>query len=194
MGLLEKIGEFFKREQSDFAGSFTAAAMPPGKPSLATFPTKKFIGSGGMHAYRLRFQVSEEHAMLVVRLLSAFFSLQKDDVVQYGFLQNAENESIHFTLAREFGGIVVELITNSIRLMDALDSLALDPVPPWRAFPKVEPGNFGNLPEPLEYWWSQLWLPFWSALSPAQRQHYLAQQQATPEWTKFIDWHTPHGA
>lgn len=194
VGLLDKISGLFKREQSDFAGSYTAAAMPPGAPDLATFPTKKFIGTGGMHAYRLRFEVSEEHAALVLRTLASFFPLHKRELVQFGFLQNAANESIHYTLTREFGGVVVELITNSIRLMDALDQLALVPVPPWVAFPAMEPATYGSLKDPFEYWWSQLWLPFWTALDPAQRHAYLAAHQASPDWIAFFDWHTPHGA
>lgn len=193
MGFLSKLGSFFQRTPSGFATSFTAASLPAGTPSLSTFPTKRYLGASGMFAWRLRFQVSQAHAPSVLRALAAFFPLEKDDVVQFGFLHNRQGEALNYTATREFGGVVVELITNSLSLMDALDALRLDPVPPWLAFPKVEPAAFGGLPAQMDYWWGQLWLPFWSGLDQQQRKAYLQRCAAPSDWCAFISWHTPHG-
>lgn len=193
VGLLSTLSGFFKREQSDFSAIFTAAALPGGSPAMATFPTKKFIGIGGIHAYRLRFHVSEAAARRVIAALASCFPLSKDGVVQYGLLRNAEGEAVNFTSTREFGGVVVEAITNSLRFMAALDALALAPVSPWDAFPKIEPSAFGSVPAAMDYWWDQIWLPFWSSRGVEQRAQYLDDQQASPEWRAFVDWHTPRG-
>lgn len=194
MGVFSQLCGLFQRAPSGFATSFTAASLPVGTPSLATFPTKRYLGASGMFAWRLRFQVSQAQAPAVLRALASFFPLEKDDLVQFGFLHNPQGQALNYTATRELGGVVVELITNCIGLMDALDALQLDPVPPWLAFPRVEPAAFGSLPPQMDYWWSQLWLPFWSSLDIAQRQIYLERSAASADWRAFIAWHTPHGA
>ena len=193
VGLLQTVAGFFKREQTDFASHFKQRSMPAGVPEVGIFPTKKFIGTGGLYAWRLRFQVAEADAARVVLVLAAGFPQAKASVVQFGLLTNAAGASVNITSTREFGGVVIELITNSLPLMAALDQLQLAPVPPWIAFPKLNPAEYGSLKEPFDYWWSQLWLPFWSTLDAGQRGAYLAARQAAPEWATFCAWHTPHG-
>lgn len=193
VGVFQTVAGFFKREQTDFASHFSAQAMPAGAPSVATYPTKKFIGIGGLHAWRLRFQVAEADAERVVQALASVFPQAKVSVVQFGLLTNDAGASVNITSTREFGGVVIELITNSLPLMAALDQLALLPVPPWTAFPKLNPAEYGSLKEPFEYWWSQLWLPFWTTLDAGQRSAYLVEHDAAPEWATFCAWHTPHG-
>ena len=193
MGLLQAVAGFFKRDQTDFASHFNAQALPAVSPSLATYPTKKFIGIGGVHAYRLRFHVAEEDAERVVKVLGIYFPQAKTTVVQFGLLTNADGAAVNITATREFGGVVIEIITNALDLMAALDQLQLAPVPPWTAFPKLNPAEYGSLKEPFEYWWSQLWLPYWTTLDEAQRGQYLARHDAAPAWATFCAWHTPHG-
>jgi hypothetical protein len=193
VGLLNAVSRFFKREQTDFASHFTLQALPAGTPSLNTFPTKKFIGTGGVHAYRLRFQVAEDDAARVVQALAQQFPDAKPGIVQFGLLTNAAGAAANITATREFGGIVIEFITNSLALMAALDALQLKPVPPWTAFPNMKAGQYGTLKEPFEHWWSQIWLPYWTSLSAAERSRYLLAQHASAEWVAFCAWHTPHG-
>ncbi|MFP3756719.1 hypothetical protein D3C87_1712260 [compost metagenome] len=62
------------------------------------------------------------------------------------------------------------------------------PQPPWIVFPHTEPGELAphvrqGVAEP---WFDREWRPFWTSLTPIQRDLYLDGWQASPEWREAI--------
>jgi len=57
-----------------------------------------------------------------------------------------------------------------------------DVPPPWRAFPEYSPFSSGWRQGNGEYWMGQVWHPFWTGLSQAERADYLERWAAPAEW------------
>lgn len=66
-----------------------------------------------------------------------------------------------------------------------MDDPLLQP-PPWQVFPGMQPADAGARQGAQEAWVDQVWRPFWSALTPSQRQAYLAHWGASEEWQQAI--------
>jgi hypothetical protein len=70
--------------------------------------------------------------------------------------------------------------------------MGLSSIPPWVAFPDVDPEIIGSLQGSIDYWWTWFWLPFWEAKSNKERTDYLIKNNASPEWKEFIELHNPN--
>ena len=56
--------------------------------------------------------------------------------------------------------------------------------PPWLVFPDLDPDELSrHLKQGVaEPWFDQQWRPFWSRLSPLQKEQYLDFWTASPDW------------
>ena len=61
--------------------------------------------------------------------------------------------------------------------------------PPWKVFPEIAAEDFGHYltQGATEAYFDQVFRPFWSALSPSQRQRYLDRWCATAAWRITLD-------
>lgn len=169
-------------------GAYPASACDS-TPSLAAFPPKIFLGDKGVHAYRTEFMVSSEDAARVARAIASEFECVSDGPLQEGSARNGA-KAVHFSLRPEFAGAVVTIVTNSGALLATIDGLGLRPPPPWRVFPDIDPEAVGSLQGSAAYWWDWFFLPFWRAATSAERQRYLEDFKASPDWRECIELHT----
>jgi hypothetical protein len=191
MGLLKRITAALGGGNSidEMVEAYPEAVLD-GALSLSGYPQKSFLGAKGICAYRLEFMVSEQDGARVVDAIASEFEIPSRDTFQDGPARNG-GKSIHFSLRPEFGGAVVVIVTNSVRLIEKIDALHLQPPPPWIVFPCAAPATLGSLQGSLEYWWDWLFLPFWSAADTDERARYLANYPASADWIEFLATHAP---
>jgi hypothetical protein len=144
--------------------------------------------AGTMH--RLELALSEADAVRVIAAIAAVFPLPRRDTFQEGSAQGA-GTAVHFSLRPEFSGAVAVIVTNSTALLDDINALALEPPPPWIAFPKLDPSTAGSLQGSIEYWWNWLFQPFWSVADHDARALHLARNPADQDWQDFVAAHVP---
>lgn len=161
-----------------------------GAGSFSGYPEKSFLGAKGVFAYRMEFMVSERDGARVVEAIASDFELASRATFQEGPASGG-GKSIHFSLRPEFGGALVVIVTNSVRLIEKIDALRLQPPPPWIVFPAVDPSTLGSLQGSLEYWWDWLFLPFWNAADASAKASYLEKFPASAEWMEFLETHAP---
>ena len=149
------------------------------------YPAKIFLGGQSLYAYYLIVMIKHDDAPELQELIASRFGNQ--ELINGTTLRNDNQETLAIAYHEEFGGIVVEATTNSIPLIRDLDSHFPAPPPPWTAFPEMEPieaemGKQGS----LEYWWSRIWLPFWSTRTPIEKEQYLLDNGASAEWREVL--------
>jgi hypothetical protein len=96
------------------------------------------------------------------------------------------DQAIHYSLRPEFGGAVVELVTNSVAFLEMLDALCLQPPPPWVVFPDADAASLGSLQGDMQYWWDWFWVPFWAAADEGERVRYLEKYSARRGWVECL--------
>ena len=156
-----------------------------GNESFNPYPAKTFLGGQNLYAYYLIVMLKHDDVPELQELIASRFGNKA--LTNGTTLQNENQETLAIAYHEEFGGIVVEATTNSIPLIRDLDSHFPAPPPPWIAFPEIEPieaemGKQGS----LEYWWSRIWLPFWSTRTPIEKEQYLLDNGATAEWREVL--------
>jgi hypothetical protein len=65
-------------------------------------------------------------------------------------------------------------------------ALDLDLIPPWVAFPQMDPVELSTDQGLLGAWSTQVWWPFWTVLSEAEREIYLDHWKASDEWRQWL--------
>lgn len=67
-------------------------------------------------------------------------------------------------------------------------SASANVLPPWRAFPDVPPIEVLTATQGVqELWLDQVWRPFWTSMTPEQRNDYLDRWNATREWRDTLE-------
>ncbi len=189
MGLFKKIAALVGASKpiDELVDTYFASALAP-TPTLSAYPPKVFLGDRGVHAYRSEFMVGLDDAPRVLGAIASEFELTSTALFQEGSARRGL-ASAHFSLRSEFGGAVVTIVTNSPRLLQAIDGLALRPPPPWAVFPDFDPESLGSLQGSFAFWWDWLFLPYWRVASSAERRSYLERFEATPAWREFLELH-----
>lgn len=170
----------------------TNFAPVPDNPDIAKgserfnpYPTKIFLGEQNLYAYYLIIMLKHGGLPELQKIIATRFGNQ--ELKNGTTLRNESQESLAVAYHEEFGGIVVEISTNSIPLIRKLDSHLPPPPPPWIAFPKMEPIEAQmDKQGSLEYWWNRIWLPFWSTRTPVEKERYLLDNGATVEWSEVL--------
>lgn len=156
-----------------------------GNERLNPYPAKTFLGGQNLYAYYLIVMLKHDDFPELQALIATRFGNQ--ELKSGTTLCNENQESLAVAYHEEFGGIVVEATTNSTPLIREIDSHFPAPPPPWIAFPKMEPIEAQmSMQGSLEYWWSHIWLPFWSTRSPFEKEQYLLDNGATAEWSEAL--------
>jgi hypothetical protein len=188
---------FFKRLPEGLGGAKPIDELAKACPStlsnrsMASWRIRKKAASDqSVLAYRLEFMVASADAALVVDALRSEFDLENVEVFQEGQARR-DKTAVHFSIRAEFGGAVVVILTNSMALLAKIDELNLEPRPPWKVFPEVDPSTLGSLQGSMEYWWDWFFLPFWSAADAPARSRYLQKHPADNEWREFLETHAP---
>jgi len=156
-----------------------------GNERFKPYPAKTFLGGQNLYAYYLLVMLKHDDFPELQALIATRFG---DQELKNGTtLRNENQESLAVAYHKEFGGIVVEATTNSIPLIREFDSHFPAPPPPWIAFPKMQPIEAQmDKQGSLEYWWSRIWLPFWSTRTPVEKERYLLDNGASAEWSEVL--------
>jgi hypothetical protein len=80
---------------------------------------------------------------------------------------------------------LLELASDDLDVITALQYKRFEPQLPSESFPSIDLEGLGSLQGDMEYWWVNLWFPFWQALS-LERQSAL---DLDSEWREFILMH-----
>ncbi|WP_438548261.1 hypothetical protein [Aeromonas sp.] len=64
-----------------------------------------------------------------------------------------------------FAGTIVSFASDDLDVIYALQQIKLEPPLPADSFPWIDLEGLGALQGDMEYWWTNLWLPFWLSLS-----------------------------
>jgi hypothetical protein len=156
------------------------------KVDVQHFPFKELLLNEGLYVYRLMFLVSESDISRIKYAITKDFPLEAEGIYFTAELSNSQNLNVHVGVNRQFNGALVEMLTNSANLLNALDDLALQTLPPWVTFPDFDPDGFYCLQGNIEGWWHFYFLPFWESLDRNERLLYL--ENAPYDWKNlFID-------
>jgi len=148
------------------------------------FPRKELLTGKGLYAYRSVFLIPEQDAIRVKNALSNEFDVSGDATYFQFDATNEKGLTVHVGIRREFNGAVVELLTNSVTLLAALDGLKLHSLAPPLVFPDIDPTGLGSLQGNIEFWWFFYFLPFWTSLNEDDRASLL--NNYGPAWSEFI--------
>lgn len=163
---------------------YTANLLPGPVDGLAKYPPKDFVAEQGVYAYRIECMLAD--ASSLVDCLRSYFPSVEKTAFQEGPHCASNGESTHFAIRPEFKGATVELLTNSVSLLRAIDALHLTPPPPWKVFPHIDASTLGSLQGDMDYWWWMYWGPFWDAASPSVRAEYLQLHKPNQAWAEYI--------
>jgi hypothetical protein len=164
---------------------YAASVLPEPVEGLAKYPPKDFLAERGVYAYRSDFMLAD--ASSLVACIRSHFPTVSNDVFQEGPHQSGNGESIHFAVRPEFRGASVEMLTNSVNLLRAIDALHVTPPPPWKVFPHLDPETMGSMQGDVDYWWWLYWGPFWNNASPPEREQYLQVHKASQSWIEYFE-------
>ena len=170
----------------DMEQTYVREFLPEEPDGLASFPKKWFFGEQGIFAYQLMFDIHPARHEEVFALISRIFPSAEKDFFVWQRAKNARGESIHYAPNLQFNGVQILLFTNSVEFLKALDALRIEPNPPWIAIPSANPYTLGLLQGTYEFWKNSYWLPFWSSLTPEERQSYLDVNQAPEDWAEGL--------
>ncbi|AGI22658.1 hypothetical protein H681_03880 [Pseudomonas sp. ATCC 13867] len=147
------------------------------------YPAKSFLGEQGVFAYYVIMLLGHEELSAFLALLQSRFSTT--ELLNESIVDNEYQESLALSYREEFGGYLVEATTNSISLLRSFDTLFTAPPAPWVVFPGMDPIE-ANLPKQgsLEYWWENIWVPFWTSRSESERELFL--QTAPDDWREVL--------
>jgi len=148
------------------------------------FPLKSFMLFRGLYAYDLEFLISEEDVLRVKKVISENFPLKTEELYFKAELSNSDNLQIHIHVHHNFNGAVVLLVTNSVSLLNSLDNLKLQTLPPWIVFPNADPDYFTCTQGNEEYWSHCYFVPFWCSLNIIEKFSYI--ENAPPKWRELF--------
>jgi hypothetical protein len=148
------------------------------------YPFKELLSSEGLYAYRLTFLVSEAETIRIRSAIKQEFPLLTNELYFRDELVNSQNLHVHVGLRKEFNGDIVEILTNSVALLNALDELELKTLPPWVTFPDFDPVGFHSLQGNIEHWWEYYFADFWCSLGREERLDYI--QNAPYRWKELF--------
>lgn len=163
---------------------YAASVLSGPVEGLAKYPPKDFLGKQGVYAYNLDFVLA--NASGLVASIRNYFPSVDPEVFQQGSHVASNGEAIHFSIHPEFRGVAVEILTNSVDLLRAIDALQLQSPPPWTLFPYLEPDFKGAMQGEFDYWWTLYWKPFWDAASPSEKEQYMHLHQPSEAWDGYL--------
>jgi hypothetical protein len=149
------------------------------------YPEKTFLGEQGLYAYYVLMVLKYDEFSLIQKVIVR--RLGNHDLKNGTILRNQNQESLAISYYEDFGGVVVEVTTNSLPMILEIDAHSFAPAPPWVVFPKLEPIELEmNKQGSIDYWWSHIWLPFWSTRTEAEKRQYLFDNRANAKWSEAL--------
>jgi hypothetical protein len=101
--------------------------------------------------------------------------------------QHGDNSRLHTYFAIEpwFGGKRVHVLSNDNDLFARLTDAHVRPPPPWVALPDFQPPSV-LLQGDQQFWFENVWDPYFQPLTREERAAYLATHDAPAEWVEDL--------
>ncbi|WP_417660876.1 hypothetical protein [Pseudomonas sp.] len=156
-----------------------------GTENFNAYPKKVYLGEQNLCAYYIVIFTTLEQLLLLRTIISEKFNI--DLPYDRTTVTTKNSETLSLSYQQVFSEILVELTTNSTRIISVIDELFEIPAPPWHAFSNLQPIEAVMSKQgELEYWWNWVWLPYWDNCTPAERNNYLSTVGATQEWQEYL--------
>lgn len=146
------------------------------------YPSFVFVG-GEVFAYSTRFMIKSDDLPKLVEKIEGRFNKKINDNEA---ILSLKNRTLHYYQFKEFGQIVVDIITNDNNIIDDISALALEPPLPSAVFPNRDIEPYGSLQGDIETWWNIYWFPFWGRLSLEEKKHYVEQRNISNDLKEFL--------
>lgn len=150
--------------------------------SEKSYPSFVFVG-GKVFAYSTRIMIKTDDLPKLVEKIEGRFNKK---ITNNKAILSFKGRSLHYYQFKEFGQVVVDIITNDNSLIDDIFALSLEPPLPNAVFPNRDIESFGSLQGDIEAWWNIYWLPFWGRLSLEEKKHYVEQRNISNELKEFL--------
>lgn len=158
--------------------------------TINKYPFPCSLEEKGIHAYQLLFFTNREGASKTFDLINELFKCDIDGAnASYEFFLEGQVGKVYFYVSNKFGAKIICLITKSIELISGLQSLNITPDAPWVCFPDIDPDSLGARQGNFEYWWDNLWLPFWDSLDTSEKKNYLLTNNAPVGWVQYLNFY-----
>lgn len=191
--IMNTFKSLFRRERSLpdvelFSCNSENPQITNGSETYLPYPKKIFLGAKGIFAYHIVMAILELEFNKLLMTINRSFSLIMTDPCQEAIASNNDGQSIRISGKRDFNGFIFEITTNSRSLIEGIDSTFSSPPPPWIVFPKMEAiESVMSKQGTLDYWWTWIWLPFWSHANSDVKSNYLKVNHASEEWTEYLN-------
>lgn len=156
------------------------------QPDVA-YPVVQDLAEAGIKAFFAQFQVCESDAAPLVQ--AATRGYESAGGAAYSKVGGGAHFHIHLSQAPKFSGVVVAVVSDDAEVFQHIAECGFSPPPPWAVFPHLDPVGLGALQGDVAYWWRQFWSPFWNGLTPAERDTYLASNNASADWADCVRLH-----
>jgi hypothetical protein len=180
------LSELFGRTPEALHATFSDRAVVLRTDDLPAYPRVEYLGQQGFHAFMWA-QNMEATAF------PKFYNMVRGDSEDEDFRHFRHGQFTSFVSTNvEFLARNAYLLTNDVGLIDRLSKERFSPNPPWIMYPDLGPFTAYNQGEP-EYWDRFVWTPFWSSLTPAERDAYIASRStealtymSREEWAEWV--------
>jgi len=153
-------------------------------------PDSSYLGDIGLDAY-VRSYATESDALpdVMTLLKTGRIEVAPGHIV----FQRADSSSSHTYYAVEpwFGGQRVHVLSNDGDIFIQLKAAKIRPPPPWVAFPNFEPPSV-LLQGTQQFWFENVWDPFFQSLTLPERVTYLTEHKAPAEWVEDLSCRLSH--
>jgi hypothetical protein len=143
----------------------------------------------GIRAYQLQVMSCHQGKMALGAALIKQGFTPVSSTPEQTLYRNDAGEKLLLRMQSEFGGVLLNLITDSGALLASIHAQKIAPPAPWQAFPSIDVSCMETLQGELAFWWSQYWTPYWSRLNDSERLQYLQLNNVPSAWEAFI---SPH--
>lgn len=165
------------------------------------YPVFISLEGKGIYAFHSIFACSKEELAKVKRNISHVFSvdensLEEEGVVSEGIalvqpyysdaLAMREKYVLIYSFRCRMDNNLISVVTNSPVFISAMCELNIKQPLPWVVFPNLEPDTFGSLQGEVDFWWGNIWRPFWDSLSIEEKRKFLARHNVSQKWRDFI--------
>ncbi|XTZ36955.1 hypothetical protein ACQYRI_13260 [Salmonella enterica] len=150
------------------------------------YPLFTSLETSKIYAYSTRFMIKSNDLLRVREVIERCFHkklIENTEILSFG------SKTLHYFQFKEFGQVVIDIITNDNNLIQNTIAAELEPPLPNVVFPERSVESFGGLQGDVETWWNIYWNPFWVSLSQEEKKHYIEQENISGELKEFLFLH-----
>ncbi|MFC5475547.1 hypothetical protein [Paraherbaspirillum soli] len=168
----------------------TSATVNPG--FQKNYPKKSSLESAGIHAFYASQLIDKEEMEIFLKRVDSYFQSETKRVFSDTVVTQSKaittDERLCYLLVKEFGGVVIKLVTDSVRFLNLLAECNFSMPPPWLAFSDYKPQWWGGSMQGAQAYYDDCFFSsFFASLSIEDRKKYFAKHNASQDWEKALE-------